>query len=61
MVVCVGSELVYTVTAFYGVGSTWVDLVKKKTFLTSLKFAVFFFFKTSVDTFRPIFNLKILL
>ena len=60
MVVCVGSELVYTVTAFYDVGSTWVDLVKKKTFLTSLKSA-FFFFKTSVDTFRPIFNLKILL
>ena len=43
MVVCVGSELVYTVTAFYDVGSTWVDLVKKKTFLTSLKSVVFFF------------------
>ena len=57
---CVGSELVYTVTTFYDIGSTWVDLVKKKTFLTSLK-SVVFFFKTSVDTFRPIFNLKILL
>ena len=57
---CAGSELVYTVTTFYDIGSTWVDLVKKKTFLTSLK-SVVFFFKTSVDTFRPIFNLKILL
>ena len=42
MVVCIGSELIYTVTTFYDVGSTWVDLVKKKTFLTSLKSAVFF-------------------
>ena len=30
MVVCVRSELVYTVTAFYDTASTWVDLVKKK-------------------------------
>ena len=58
---CVGSELVYTVTAFYGVGSTWVDLVKKENIFNKLKICGFFFFKTSVDTFRPIFNLKILL
>lgn len=30
MVVCVTSELVYTVTAFYDAGSTWVDLVRTK-------------------------------
>ena len=50
---CVGSELVYTVTTFYDVDSTWVDLVKKKTFLTSLKSVVFFFSKPLLIPFVP--------
>ena len=46
----VRSELVYTVTAFYDAGSTWVDLVKKENIfnkknlnLKTMKTAGFFF------------------